>query len=149
MATDPEKVKTTIRGKIVSIDTSKRAMLVRNEEEQAEYPLKWEPVMDVICQKEKPNNRVEIVTLTDMTKPDPQSFIISVKFDETYRKKKDAYASPQQGNEILIQSCLRIGAEALEFTNQSKGKNFDDTMDMLMNRAIKDARRIKAEAKKL
>jgi len=164
---DPKKATSTITGKIVDINYDKRAMLVRGNDEKnpAEYPLKWAPVMDDVCRKEKVGHRVEIETVTDMTQEDPQPYIMLVKFDKNYRKgNQNTYAqSADTGNEILLQSCFRTGAEVLACTwpvlsdddPDDDGKPvttesvFNKRMDILMARAIKDAKTIKAEAKKL
>lgn len=150
---DSTKVKATVRGKVVSIDRDKRTMLVRdntNPQFPQDYALKWLAVMDDVCNKEKIGNRVLIETITDMTLPDPQPYITSVKFDESYKKDKStAYADPNS-DLILLQSCLRTGATVLGYTVLPGEENgFAETMDLLIARAVKDAKTLKQEAKKL
>lgn len=154
------KARSTLTGKIVNIDYDKRAMLVRsNDDQPTEYPLKWEAVMDDVCNKEKVGHRVSIVVETDCTKEDPQPYIVSLKFDESYRKKPNTYADPNS-DIILLQSCFRTGAEVLatvwpaeDITDMPSSDSmvieFNNRMDMLIERAVRDARRLKAEARKL
>lgn len=160
--TQSGKARSTLTGKIVNIDYDKRAMLVRsNYDQPTEYPLKWEAVMDDVCNKEKVGHRVSIVVETDCTKEDPQPYIVSLKFDESYRKKPTTYADPNS-DIILLQSCFRTGAEVLatvwvvpvepepgESVQESMKAAFNARMDMLIERAIRDAKTLKQEAKKL
>jgi len=160
--TQSGKARSTLTGKIINIDHDKRAMLVRsNDQQPTDYPLKWEAVMDDVCGKEKPGHRVSIVVETDCSQENPQPYIVSLKFDESFRKKQNAYADPN-GDIILLQSCFRTGAEVLatvwivpvepepgETVQESMKNAFDARMDMLIERAIRDAKTLKGEAKKL
>lgn len=160
--TQSGKTRSTLTGKIVSIDIGKRAMLVRsNEERPTDYALKWEAVMDDVCNKEKAGHRVAIIVETDCSQDNPQPYIVSLKFDESFRKNKTAYTDPNS-DIILLQSCFRTGAEVLatvwpvavepepgETTQESTERMFHARMDMLIERAVTDARRLKEEARKL
>lgn len=133
-----------IRGAISSIDVANRKMLVKDG--YITYPFKWTAELDVTCGKQKPGWRVVVQYFKD---EEGGGTIKSIKYDEEYQKAKDKAAAVEQ-RLILLQSCLRTGASVYAVTNPigTEGDTFDDAMDKIVARAVKDAATLLAEARK-
>lgn len=134
----------TVRGAVTNVDPAKRQMIIKDEN-YITYPLRWTPELDVICAKQKPGWRVVV----EVVKEEAGGGVIkSIKYDEEFQKKKDRATIVEQ-KLILLQSCLRTAASVYAVTNPlDSHTKFDDAMDLIISRAIKDSATLLAEARK-
>jgi hypothetical protein len=157
-----EKITHIVLGRISAINNDKRIMWVKENDSAVTFELKWRvkpEVVDDLCQKQKAGYRVKVTTTKDPTEENPQFWISNVEFDDSYKKRKGAYApSPEEQKLILLQSCQRSGAivfaamlgmpNVVADKEEQISKTYDAIMNKLRERAIADAAAFQEEAKK-
>jgi hypothetical protein len=154
-------------GKITNIDFQTQTMLVKDRE-GVSWTLKWRSkpeVVDDLCRKQKPGFRVKVTTIKNPNEENAKFWISNVQYDDSYKQRKGYSSSPEEQKLILLQSCLRTGAQVwCEVLNtyapeiffgqdvpadeKEVGRIFEASMDTIMERAKRDAATLLAEAKK-
>jgi hypothetical protein len=124
---------TELIGRIISTDVQKRQIVIVDKN-QILHPYKVPESLDIILQKQRPGWYVKVTSQEDLVKR-----IDFAQKPADWPQGGKAYQKPRNERLIVIQSCAKLGADVFAITTTPDTMDFDTAMDLIIDRAIKDA----------
>jgi hypothetical protein len=125
-----------LKGKVSAIDVQKRQLTMKDELGVL-HIYHWTAELDVVMRKWKVGYYLDI-------KYDADTYLIKSatywqEGKDVFPKDTKSYQKPRNEKLIVIQSCAKLGADVFAITTTPDTMDFDTAMDLIIDRAIKDA----------